>query len=65
MECWEHMNCSTKVMQDCSAYPDKGRICWKVTGTLCDGGKLEMANLGEKILHCKKCDYYVSYADKF
>jgi len=65
MECWEFMKCSTKVMQDCPAYPDKGKSCWKVTGTMCDGGKVRMSSLLEKIEHCKECDFYIEYAEKF
>lgn len=33
--CWEFHKCG--VEQKCPAYPDQGRECWKVTGTLCRG----------------------------
>ena len=32
--CWEHMRCEEE--QTCSAYPDKGQICWEVAGTMRD-----------------------------
>ncbi len=35
--CWEFMKCSTK--EKCPAFPDKGRSCWEVAGTLCRGEK--------------------------
>lgn len=30
--CWEHMRCSEE--RTCSAYPDKGQVCWEVAGTM-------------------------------
>lgn len=34
-QCWEFMNCKDK--EKCPAYPDHGRDCWEVPGTLCRG----------------------------
>ncbi|MEW6348250.1 MAG: two-CW domain-containing protein [Thermodesulfobacteriota bacterium] len=34
-QCWEFTNCKSK--EKCPAYPDKGRECWEVPGTLCRG----------------------------
>lgn len=34
-KCWEFMEC--KVSQQCPAFPDRGRDCLEVTGTLCRG----------------------------
>ena len=65
MECWEYKHCSPEVMQQCPAYPDKGRSCWKVTSTKCDGGKVEMASLSEKIEHCRRCEFYENFANRY
>jgi methyl-accepting chemotaxis protein len=35
MNCWQFMKCGNE--QQCPAYPDNGRDCWHVTGTLCGG----------------------------
>ena len=61
---WEFMKCSTAI-QECPAYPERGRECWKVTGTKCNGGKLEMASKSEKIMFCSKCNFYRVYAQKY
>ncbi len=39
MKCWEFKKCGVKEKKlgACPAYPDNGRICWYVAGTLCDG----------------------------
>ncbi len=34
-QCWEFMSCTDK--EKCPAYPDHGRTCWEVPGTLCRG----------------------------
>ncbi len=65
MNCWDFMKCDDATARACPAYPDKGRDCWKVTGTKCGKGKLEMATAMEKIAHCRTCDYYNSHANKF
>lgn len=36
-QCWEFQGCSDK--EQCPAFPDRGRECWKVSGTLCRGEK--------------------------
>ncbi len=65
MNCWEFKKCAPATYQTCPAHPDKGLDCWKITGTKCDQGKLEMATLAEKVSHCRKCDFYIQYAHKF
>jgi len=65
MNCWEFKNCAPATYQACPAYPGKGLDCWKITGTKCDQGKMEMATLMEKVNHCRKCDFYVKFAHKF
>lgn len=65
MNCWEMKECTEETYRDCPAYPDKGQDCWKVTGTLCDGGKIQKASKQEKIAFCLTCDFYKKYAHKF
>ncbi len=66
MNCWVMMRCPREVYKTCPAYlKRRGRDCWKVTGTKCDQGRLEMATLAEKIAFCRKCRYYQTYASKF
>jgi hypothetical protein len=33
--CWDFTKCKDK--ERCPAYPDRGRDCWDVEGTLCRG----------------------------
>jgi methyl-accepting chemotaxis protein len=35
--CWEYIKCGFE--RNCPAYPDHGRDCWTVDGTLCRGEK--------------------------
>ena len=65
MDCWEFKACGDKARLACPAYPDKGLECWKVTGTMCDNGKIAMATVLEKISFCRKCDFYVNHAAKY
>jgi hypothetical protein len=65
MNCWELLKCPPETYGECPAYPDKGLDCWKVTETKCDNGKHEKATIQEKINHCRQCDFYVKYANKF
>ncbi len=63
--CWEVMECKEGVCMTCPAYPDHGRECWKVTGTLCGQGRLKKADFGEKILYCRnQCKFYKEYESR-
>lgn len=64
MNCWEYKNCAKEIREKCPAYPERGQDCWKVTGTKCEKGLLEKKNLTEKILHCRECSFFISYAHK-
>lgn len=64
MNCWEIILCSTKIRNKCPAYPKKGTDCWKVTGTKCKGGVVEMSSLKEKIKICKECNFFIKYVKK-
>ncbi len=35
-QCWDFTDCTNK--ETCPAYPDKGRVCGEVAGTLCRNG---------------------------
>lgn len=65
MNCWDFKRCPEDTYTNCPAYPDKGLDCWKVTGTKCDQGKMELATLIEKIERCRTCDFYEKFAHKF
>jgi hypothetical protein len=65
MNCWEFMKCAEEIFQGCPAHPHKGLDCWKVTGTKCAQGKLVKATAMEKIGHCRTCNFYTTYANKF
>jgi hypothetical protein len=52
--CWEHMHCERE--DKCSAYPEYGRACFAVTGTLCRGE--DLGSYREKINRCRTCSFY-------
>jgi hypothetical protein len=53
------------VRDTCPSYPKRGLDCWKITGTKCGKGAVEKATANEKIEYCRKCDFYIQYANKF
>lgn len=62
-KCWEYKKCGreqggAKVAElgVCPAYPDHGRECWAVVGTLC-GGVIQGTS-AQKEGNCRKCDFY-------
>jgi hypothetical protein len=61
--CWEYKKCGREKggskaaeLGVCPAYPDHGRDCWFVAGTLC-GGRIQGSH-AEKCGNCQKCDFY-------
>ncbi|MBW2521778.1 MAG: hypothetical protein JRD64_03675 [Deltaproteobacteria bacterium] len=65
MNCWEFMKCGREAggsevydMGICVAYPNEGKKCAQVAGTLC-GGKVQ-GSYAMKIFDCIKCDFYNS-----
>lgn len=65
MNCWEYKQCgrekggiNAKKKGVCPAYPDRGKVCARVAGTLC-GGKVQ-GEFVMKLLSCMKCDFYQS-----
>jgi len=65
MDCWEFMKCPSETYSRCPAYPNMGRECWKTLNTLCDGGRLQMPSLAEKVAHCRGCGYFIEYASRY
>lgn len=59
-QCWEIMRCgvekSENAAERCPAFPNYGRICWSVAGTLSET-KVHCA-VAEKIGDCRKCTFY-------
>lgn len=55
-KCWEFKKCGKDETHDCPAYPNAGRICYLVAGTMC-GGKVQ-GMYALKIENCRQCDFY-------
>ncbi|HYA13499.1 MAG TPA: methyl-accepting chemotaxis protein [Syntrophales bacterium] len=70
INCWEFKKCGreaggvkAKDLGVCPAYPNHGKHCAQVAGTLCGG--LVQGSFATKISNCMQCDYYKSrYYDK-
>ncbi|MBT3346444.1 MAG: hypothetical protein HN712_22060 [Gemmatimonadetes bacterium] len=65
MNCWEFKKCGREVggarseeLGVCPAYPDNGRRCAQVTGTLC-GGKVQ-GSFAMKLVSCMDCEFHES-----
>lgn len=65
MNCWEFKKCGREKngvksaeLGVCPAYPDSGRRCAVVVGTLC-GGTIQ-GTFAEKFQNCRKCEFYQS-----
>lgn len=63
MNCWEFMGCGREKGGEkadelgvCPAYPDHGRHCARVAGTLCNGKVQGMFAL--KLANCLRCEFY-------
>ena len=65
-DCWDAENCSDDVRSTCPAYPDMGKVCWKITMTQCGNGKVRKMSLLEKIIYCRnECAFYKKYLRKY
>jgi hypothetical protein len=65
MNCWEFMNCGRQKAGEkagelgvCPAYPDHGKHCARLAGTLC-GGAVQGV-FAAKLSTCLRCDFYRS-----
>lgn len=60
VQCWEVMRCGVESMEHagdrCPAYPNFGRVCWSVAGTLSET-KVQCP-VAQKIGDCRKCPFY-------
>ncbi len=59
-QCWEIMRCGVEKSGNaairCPAFPNYGRICWAVAGTLSET-KVQ-CGVAEKLGDCRKCPFY-------
>jgi hypothetical protein len=70
MNCWEFKKCgrgqggsTSKELGVCPAFPDFGKQCARVAGTLCDGEV--QGTFVINFINCLECDFYRSkYYDK-
>jgi len=70
MNCWEFKKCGREEggskaheLGVCPVYPNHGKHCARVAGTLC-GGKVQ-GTFAIKLPNCMQCDFYKSeYYDK-
>lgn len=65
MNCWEFKKCGREKggakaneLGVCPAYPDHGKMCARVAGTLC-GGEVQ-GTFASKLHNCMKCEFYKS-----
>ena len=63
MNCWEFKKCGreaggikAKELGVCPAYPDYGKQCARVAGTLC-GGAVQ-GTFAQKYKSCEACEFY-------
>ena len=63
MNCWEFKKCGreksgskAEKLGVCPAYPDHGKHCARIAGTLC-GGKVQ-GTFPMKLSDCMQCDFY-------
>jgi hypothetical protein len=58
--CWEILECGKE--QSCPAYPDHGRDCFAVAGTMCRGAM--QGAYDEKISMCRQeCGFFKGVMD--
>ncbi|MEW6536455.1 MAG: two-CW domain-containing protein [Candidatus Auribacterota bacterium] len=65
MNCWEFKKCGRekggakeKELGVCPVYPDHGKHCARVKGTLC-GGEIQ-GGFSSKLSNCMQCTFYHS-----
>ena len=63
INCWEYKGCGRekggakeRELGPCAAYPNHGRDCWLLAGTLC-GGRVQGSN-AEKMGNCTQCKFF-------
>lgn len=65
MNCWEAKKCGREEggarvadLGVCPAYPNHGKHCARIAGTLCGG--VVQGTFAMKLSNCMKCDFYNS-----
>jgi hypothetical protein len=65
MNCWEFKKCGREVngvnedeLGMCPAFPDGGKQCARVAGTMCSGEV--QGTFAVKLANCMTCDFYNS-----
>jgi len=65
VNCWEFMDCGRHkggAKEDelgvCPAYPDHGKHCARIAGTICGG--VVQGVFAAKFFNCLRCDFYKS-----
>lgn len=65
MNCWEFKQCGRengglkeRELGACPAYPDNGKNCARIAGTLCSG--TVQGTFAKKLTSCIQCDFYRS-----
>jgi len=57
--CWTIMECPPEKKKQCPAWEfNSGKLCWFITGTICDG--IVHKNWKEKIKICRSCEVLTS-----
>ncbi len=63
MNCWEFKKCGHDKNGGCPAFPNDGKKCFFVAGTLCKGEV--QGDYARKIQNCRtECDFYRYIMDK-
>jgi DNA-binding XRE family transcriptional regulator len=62
--CWKIRGCSPKDRNLCPAWEFQvGNLCWFINGTICQGKS--RGKWSQKMAFCKKCEVFISFADKW
>jgi hypothetical protein len=63
IKCWTYFKCGRipggakeKELGICPAYPDNGRFCWHIAGTLCKGQV--QGTFAQKKKSCFQCEFF-------
>ena len=58
--CWDIRDCPTQTRDACPAWEfNAGRLCWFISGTMCQGKVQE--NWPQKMKICRKCKVFTGY----
>lgn len=61
LNCWEYLKCGKE--KECPAYPNFGKSCFSVTGTLCKGRR--QGEYFDKVKECRtSCQFYKALLNK-